>query len=769
MANEDMNVSLIVRLVDQFTQPATKVRASIRGFFSGLRDGFSEAITTGFTASRLDKAIDDAETKLNNARGRLLGAFGQAVSLAAPVLALGNFESQLVNFGNTAQIYGDDLTEVGARLRALGPVVNKSASELLVALEYLVGKGLSPDEGMKALEAVGMTATATSSEIEDMAASGFAVLDNLKVPAEELQRAFDAMNQAGKSGGFELKGMAQYFPQLTASARALGMEGVPAVAELGAALQIAMKGAGSESEAANNMQNFLSKLSSPETVKRFKDMGINVQAEFQKAADGNVSVFEHMLGVINDATEGDQFKMGELFGDQQVLNFLRPMMANLDEFRIIRDAAMTADGINADDFGRVMETWEQKAKSATIALDNLLSNSSVLLEIAKDLAGTIRDVVTALNDFATTNPEVARGVVMAIAGLMTLSIAARLVTFAFAGLRLSSLGVINAFLRFDEAGKNIALGWRLIAGLGSLLAGAFGLVKAAAIAVGGALAGISAPVWGVIAVLAAAAFTIWKFWDRISSFVSGMASGLGEVLGPAVSAIGDAISGLVTKLGELFGLDAEQMEGFKASISGAFEGAFAGIGSMVDGAKELLGGFWDWLGSFFQQETLSDEQKGQMHEAGRKLVTDMLEGIKSAAVGMFEWFANLPAEIAKHIGSIDLGALIQWPEPPDWLAWMFGGDAPPPSAPGGGGNDIPPAGGGGGGDWWNPWSWSQQPEVQATIAAEVVDNRPPQVSVTVNQTITGVADPKQAGTIAAGQIAGAVNQARNGALHDGME
>lgn len=769
MANEDMNVSLIVRLVDQFTQPATKLRDGVRGFFSGLRDGFSEAITTGFTASKLDKAIDDAETKLNNARGRLLGAFGQAVSLAAPVLALGNFESQLVNFGNTAQLYGDDLTGVGDRLRALGPVVNKSASELLVALEYLVGKGLSPDEGMKALEAVGMTATATGSQIEDMAASGFSVLDNLKVPAEELQRAFDAMNQAGKSGGFELKGMAQYFPQLTASARSLGMEGVPAVAELGAALQIAMKGAGSESEAANNMQNFLSKLSSPETVKRFKDMGINVEAEFQKAADNNVSVFEHMLGVINEAADGNQFKMGELFGDQQVLNFLRPMMENLDEFKAIRDAALGADGINADDFGRVMQTWEQKAKSVTIALDNLLSNSSALLEIAKDLADSIRDVVTALNDFATANPEVARGVVMAMAGLMTLSIAARLVAFAFAGLRLSSLGVINAFLRFDEAGKNVALGWRLIAGLGSFLAGAFGLVKAAAVAVGGALAGVSAPVWLVVGVLAAAAFAIWKFWDRISSFVSGIAAGLGEVLGPAVASIGETISGLVTKLGELFGLDAEQMEGFKASISGAFEGAFSGIGSMIDGAKGLLGAFWDWLGGFFQQETLTDEQKGQMREAGRKLITDMWEGIRTAFAGVLEWFATLPQQIADAIGSIDIGALIQWPEPPEWLSWLFGGGAgAPPPAGTGGGNDIPPAGGGGG-DWWNPWSWGQQPEVQATIAASVVDNRPPQVTVHAPITITGVTDPKLAGSMAAGQLAGAVNQARNGAMHDGME
>lgn len=792
----DMNLSLIIRLIDQFSQPAKALRNGVQQVVNDMRRGFSDAIVEGFSAENMDRAIAQAENQLSRAKGRLMGALGMATSLAAPVVNLGKFESQLVAFGNTAGIFGSDLAEVESQLRDIGPKVNKSASEMLVALEYLVGKGLSPEAGLAAIRAVGMTATGTGADIEDMAASGFSVLDNLKVPAEQLQLAFDAMAQSGKAGGFELRGMAQYFPQLTASARALKMEGVPAVAELGAALQIAMKGAGSESEAANNMQNFLSKLSSPETVKRFKDMGVDLQAEFEKASDNGVSVFEHMLGLIDELTAGDQFKMGELFGDQQVLAFLRPMIANLDEFKTIRDQALSADGINAADFGRVMDTLAERTKAAVIQLDNMSTSGAVLLEIAKDIASQVGLWLGHVNSFAEANPELTRTVVMVAAGMMALSIASRVAAFSLLGARLATLGLLNNFLRFDAAGRNTAAGWRMLAGagrglgsammflvglvpalrnavvgfsmlsaVGGFLPAAFSVIGTAAGAVVGALGAISAPIWGVVAVVAAAGFAIWKFWDRISSFVSGVASGLGGLLGPAVGAVGEAINGLIGKLGELLGIDPAQMEAFRASIAEGFAAAF-NVGPLLDGAKQMFGDFWTWLGGFFTQETLSDAEKGQMHEAGKRLITDMWEGIKAKFAEVLEWFATLPGQIGAAIGSIDIGALIQWPEPPDWLSWLFGGAPPPNDGP-----DIPPVAPSGGGDWWNPMSWGQKPEVQATIAAEVVDKRPPQVTVQVTApiSISGVSDPRAAANAASAGLAAAVSQAQAGALHDGMD
>ena len=72
--------------------------------------------------------------------------------------------------------------------------------------------------------------------------------------------------KAGKKGGSELKDLAKEFPALTASAQFLGMEGVVAVSDLAAALEVARKGAADGTQAANHMANFMRKLTTKETI-----------------------------------------------------------------------------------------------------------------------------------------------------------------------------------------------------------------------------------------------------------------------------------------------------------------------------------------------------------------------------------------------------------------------------------------------------------------------------------------------------------------------
>ena len=86
------------------------------------------------------------------------------------------------------------------------------------------------------------------------------------MPAADAERALDAMAKAGKKGGSELKDLAKEFPALTASAQFLGMEGVVAVSDLAAALEVARKGAADGAQAANNMANFMRKLTTKETI-----------------------------------------------------------------------------------------------------------------------------------------------------------------------------------------------------------------------------------------------------------------------------------------------------------------------------------------------------------------------------------------------------------------------------------------------------------------------------------------------------------------------
>lgn len=757
-----MDVSLLIRLIDQVSEPAQRVKKSLQSIGNTAGEmgrEFSSAFKQGFNVENVEYAMQNAEARLSKAKSKLLGAMAMAVAVAAPIKSLGNFEEKLVDFGNVAGIFGDDLKAIESELRVIAPSVNKSATEMLSAFEYMVGKGLSPKVALAALKSVGMTATATKSSVEDMAASGFAVLDNLKVPANNIQLAFDAMAQAGKQGGFELKGMAQYFPSLTASARALKMEGVPAVAELSAALQIAMKGAGNESSAANNLQNFLSKMASKEVTANFKKMGIDLEAEFQNAADNGVSVFEHMIELIDEATNGgNQFKMQKLFGDQQVLSFLKPMLANLEEYKTIRDAALSADGINLEDFGRVIDPLNARLKQLGVQLDNLTTTAGPLLEISKDIVTSVSNVVASVSAFAAANPELSKSLVLVTAFLLVFGVVGRLVGWVIAAIRVPLTGLANLFLKFDGAGRNVAKGWRMIAGAGRIFTWVMRAIMVAGSGLLAFLGTITAPVWAIVAALTAAAFAIWKYWDRISAFVSGFFAPFAEILGKAKEKVTEVISAMVAKFEELTGID---LSGVGASIAKIFD-----FSDLIEGAKAAFDGLMDWFGSFFSQEKLTDGQKEQMYNVGEALGTAIFEGIKAGAQWIWEWFAQWPDWIAEKIGEIDLSSLIKWGEAPDWLKWIpgLGDNEASESKPNKSALDLVPFGNN---EPLQGLAGLNMQEVKTTIAAEVIDKRPP--NVTINAPIT-VNEASSAGATAIqirNELNNSIGKARTGALHEG--
>ncbi len=110
----------------------------------------------------------------------------------------------------------------------------------------------------------------------------------LVLKLEDTERAINAMARAGKNGAFGIKDLARYFPQLSAAYLALGQNGIKAVADLSAALQITYKGAGQAEPAAINLAKILQKINTPQTIKNFQEMGVDLPAALKQAyRDGN--------------------------------------------------------------------------------------------------------------------------------------------------------------------------------------------------------------------------------------------------------------------------------------------------------------------------------------------------------------------------------------------------------------------------------------------------------------------------------------------------
>lgn len=231
------------------------------------------------------------------------------------------------------------------------------------------------------------------------------------------------------------------------------------------------------------------------------------------------------------------------------------------------------------------------------------------------------------------------------------------------------LGIVMAFVRL---GRGIVLVTRATAVLsrGMLLLGARGFagITRSAVQLGASalpaaargftmlgraalIAGRAAmlnPVGLAITAIAGGVYLIYQNWDGIVGYFSGKVQRIRDAFDQGL------INGVFQTLKEL--------------------NPFALI---LDGAKglfEYVTG-WDWNADVVTpivQAVMSID----LVQAGVKIIADILDGLGQKIEELLAWFRELPGRIMAAIGSIDLGSIITWPQPPEWLSRWWNGDFP---------------------------------------------------------------------------------------------
>lgn len=400
MLDSNMKVSLTLVAFDKMSRVIRDAVTKSNDEFSKLQNKIQQ------TSDMLDKL---GANMIKLGAGLTAAGGGLAYKLGIPQAIPEAFalEHQLRELGNVGQLSAEQLKEMDERLGSISRHTNQFRSEIAEGLNVLVASGIAPEKALDYMNVIGRTATAAQAEIVDISKTAFAVTDNLKVNVDDLAKTMDILAQAGKEGRFELKDMSAAFPSLTAGASMLGMRGVPAVSQLGAALQVAMKGAGSAAEAATNFESFLQAITSPMAVNRFKELyGVDLPQFLNRVIAENKDPIEEMVMLINHLTGGDVFKVSEIFRNKTDLNFLKPMMQNLDEYRRIKASALGADGIMDEDFNHMMETTNEQFKLLKINMKEL-----VFPHLHKPIE-KINQLLTAINK----NPLLQKGIFTAIIG-----------------------------------------------------------------------------------------------------------------------------------------------------------------------------------------------------------------------------------------------------------------------------------------------------------------------------------------------------------------
>ncbi|MGO1000832.1 phage tail tape measure protein [Lysobacter sp. CA196] len=603
-------VGSLGREVEALTRKQNDLGASMQRGMRFLSDGSLATLNREY--ARIGRTIDEVRAKQERlaasiARGQQLGEQrrelgaswvglgAQSVAFAAPVwksLGIsGAFQEQLRDIRITGQMTAAEEQHVGGLIRQSARRWIQTQEEVARGTGVLVANNI---QNVKDLEfyipLLGKAATATSAGMDDLGRVIVASKNSLKIEAKDMEATLNILAFAGKAGSFEIRDMANWLPKLAPAIANVGMTGKKAVAELGASLQVAMMGAGSADEAANNFMNFLNKIFSPDALKDFDKAGIDLKGQVNKLVATGMSPIQAMLEIIDkylkakgpgataglrkamsieDAAQreqalqsiGQSFKLGSLFQDMQVLAFLRPALANRSRIGDIQRGALGAadSDMLGKDWKSRAELSKQEWKRFKIGMADIgITIGNALLPAFNDLVRSVQPAIAKFGEWAEKNPGLVRGLVTLGGGLLAAKgavLALRTVwTFGILSplnaantLFTSISGKITLFrLALASSGSGTTAFFRVL-GFGEGAAARLGasIGRIGAFLRGPLLAGLrqaipwigrlflgSNPVGWIIGAVITVAAVVYKYWQPIKAFMIGVWQGASTALRP---------------------------------------------------------------------------------------------------------------------------------------------------------------------------------------------------------------------------------------------
>jgi TP901 family phage tail tape measure protein len=525
----------------------------------------------------------------------------QGGAMLAPLVVVGkqamDFSSGMIDLQQKAELTNAELVKMQGNILAAAKATHQLPENMRAAVDVLAGYGMDPRHAVQLAAPIGRLGTAFKVELADGAAAAYASINNLKVPLDQVAKTFDIMAEGGNAGAFEVKDMARWFPTLTAQMQALGEKGTPAVADLTAALQVAMNTAGSADEAGNNIANLLGKINSPTVINAFaKKFGVDLPAAMARARAEGKTTMEAFAEIATQTTGGDMTKLGWLVQDRQAQMGLLGLMQNMETYRSMRAAIGKADGtvqsaFSQRELGDASVQWQAflgTAQNTAIVL------GAKLLPAASQLMTVIGGVVGAVGSWAQANPRLAGGFVSLIGYMAVARIGLGALQFAFGSVLGPMATVWGWFQKLRAIGT--------FANIAGRAAQAFGMLRTAAIFLGqgfmrAGLMMLANPMVLIIAAIVVAigiaGYLIYKHWDTIKqAFATGL-SHVSQAWQMVKTKFGEGVDFLKTLPGKMLSIGVAIIQGIARGIMSAPGAVWSALKSVVmagiTNVKDLLG------------------------------------------------------------------------------------------------------------------------------------------------------------------------------------
>lgn len=591
---------------------------------------------------------------------RFAGQFGKLLTIDAPDWALPyDFQDKMVDMARKGGMDNGTRDALSLSLRDWSMDFNQDQQALQDAASSMMEGGITSLQDLsRYMPDIAKAATATRDSAESWAQAAIATRSQLNIDPADFRSAQNMLSSVSKNSGISVAEQTQWIAHFAPETMATGTEGL---ATLAATMQIAMQNAPNAAVAAEHYDHFLQATFSKKTDSWFASQGVDLRGSLLEHQQNGVGVTEAMTHIVQMqldkmnpqildalkqtmkiedlAARGDalkavstQFNLNAMFDDAQALEFITPMLASMDEYRQLKADAMqaTSQSLIDDDFTARMASSKEQTKALQLALNDLwLTVGSQLLPAVGELALTITPLVRQFSAWLRENPALVQGIAKMAGAIWLFNGALNILRLGANLIASPFINLIDIFLKVKASLvlgggvsnaltflKSLGNGAKTLATLlGGQLVSALKWVGQAFIWLGRAL--LMNPIGLTITAIAGAAYLIYRYWEPLCAFFSGV----------------------------------------WAQIKTAFDGGLAGITGLI----------YDWspLGVFYRafasvMDWFGIELPASFSEFGSNLLNSLIDGILNALPFLKDAIAQIKDQIPDWAKST-LGIRIEKP------------------------------------------------------------------------------------------------------------
>lgn len=678
---------LIVSMIERVSRPA-------------------QAVSQSLTQMKL--RVDANARAMDAMRGRMLDAAGMgyllAKAISAPINAAREFENVMADVNKVVDFdTPDGLKKMSADILALSREIPVAATGIAEIVAAAGQAGMVGDELLAFAEMAAKVGVAFDLSADQTGESLAKIKTALGLTVEQTGQLADVLNHLSNTSASSAADLLDFMRRVGSAGTSMGFS-----AREVAAIGSAMVAAGAQADvAATSFRNVAKALARGDSATKrqreaYKKLGLSATDVAKRLQEDAVGTLTDVIKRIRAMPKELQAStISDLFGDEA-----RAIMPLIENAELLTGAlGQVADETNylgsaQKEFEVRSQTFNAKLQSFQNRLNELaIVIGNALLPALTSIMEAVMPVITKIAELAEAYPEVTAAVVGTTAALVALNIAAIATRFAFLFMK---GGVLNAALVIARGADSIIktaakLRMAMFAGmiasslggggtifgvLGATATAAVGAIKAAAAAIGAAIAGITWPIALLIAAVAGLALAVYRYWEPIREFTLGFAEAVGAGLSEAMAAITGFVAELTAKaakwateklidIGALLGLDEGEI---RATLDRAKAIVSQTIDAIADTVLALPGMVGDWISDIFTMKDYSSEAETAFRAAGRKAGQALVDAIIDAFSQLWAFLRTIPDRIASAIGRVDLSNMLGLP------SWLGGGsDAPAPA------------------------------------------------------------------------------------------